>query len=193
MASNKYIVGKTSDLPDGERMIVEVNNRSIGIFNVGGKYYGMANTCPHKGAEMCKGHVVGQLTSDGPGHFEYDTSKQFVMCPWHGWEFDITTGQSYFDPTGVRARPYRVEVEDGEAVVTEVEHGEVSYTPGEYAVYAQQHNYNFAVTQEAPVSGRLPGPYTAETIPITVEDDYIVVNFRPARPPRPAKTGGDQA
>ena len=196
MASNKYIVGKASDLAEGERMVVEVNNRSIGIFNVGGKYYGLSNVCPHKGAEMCRGHVVGLLSSNGPGHFEYDTSKQFVMCPWHGWEFDITTGQSYFDPTGVRVRPYPVEVEDGQAVISEVEGGEASYTPGEYAVYAQQHNHNFAVTEGKPagsIGNREPGPYAAETIPITVEDDYLVVNFRPARPPRPAKSGGEQA
>src|SRR5664280_3826432 len=77
-------------------MIVEVNNRSIGIFNVDGKYFGLANKCPHKGAEMCKGHVVGHLSSDGPGDFEYDTSRKYVMCPWHGWEFDVVTGQSYF-------------------------------------------------------------------------------------------------
>jgi nitrite reductase/ring-hydroxylating ferredoxin subunit len=186
VASNKYIVGRASDLAEGERMIVEVNNRSIGIFNVDGKYFGLANRCPHKGAEMCRGHVVGHLSSSGPGEFEYDTARKYVMCPWHGWEFDVVTGQSYFDPTGVRTRPYAVEVEGGAAVISEVDGGEASYTPGEYAVISQ--NEKFGLVDEAPVEldGRLPGPYTAETIPITVEDDYLVVNLRPARPARGA-------
>jgi 3-phenylpropionate/trans-cinnamate dioxygenase ferredoxin subunit len=177
-------------------MIVEVNNRSIGIFNVGGQFFGIANNCPHKGAEMCRGHLVGELTSTGPGELEYDPSRKYLMCPWHGWEFDITTGRSYFDPTGVRARPYQVEVEDGSVALGEVEDGAASYTPGEYAVLTQLHNYNFAVSAEEQPTGqstRLPGPYTAETIPITVEDDYLVVNLRPPRPVGPAARDGASA
>jgi 3-phenylpropionate/trans-cinnamate dioxygenase ferredoxin subunit len=187
VASNKYVVGRASDLGEGERMIVEVNNRSIGIFNINGKFFGLANSCPHKGAEMCKGHIVGHLSSPVPGEFEYDTSRKYVMCPWHGWEFDIATGQSYFDPTGVRTRPYSVEVEGGSAVISEVDGGEASYTPGEYAVIAQDPGFALHEGVVGEVDGRKPGPYSAETIPITVEDDYLVVNFRPVRPPRAAR------
>ena len=62
MASRKYVVGRASDVAEGERLIVSVNNRSIGIFNVDGKFYGLPNSCPHKGAEMCRGVLLGELS-----------------------------------------------------------------------------------------------------------------------------------
>jgi hypothetical protein len=58
-------------------------------------------------------------------------------CPWHGWEFDIHTGQSWCDPSKLRVKTYPVSVEPGADLVK--------------------------------------GPYVAETYPVTVEDDYVLV------------------
>ncbi|WP_433046019.1 Rieske (2Fe-2S) protein [Dactylosporangium sp. CS-033363] len=162
-AGRKYVVGRAADLADGERLIVTVGGRSIGIFNVGGKFYGLPNSCPHKGAEMCRGVLVGELSSPRPGEFSYDADRRYVTCPWHGWEFDIATGQSYFDPTGTRTRTYAVEVEPSPG----------SFTPGEYARLVQD---GFRL--------REPGPYSVETFAVTVEDDYLVVDLAPVRPKR---------
>jgi 3-phenylpropionate/trans-cinnamate dioxygenase ferredoxin subunit len=173
---DKHVVARVADVPDGGRLIVEVGGRSIGVFNVGGEFFGLLNRCPHKGAEMCKGNLVGTLSSERPGSYDYDPSRKLLMCPWHGWEFDVRTGQSYFDPRGTRLRSYTVEVEGGDVVASELESGTTVMTPGQYAV---------ANPEAAPTeNGLAPGPYTAETIPITVEDDYLVVNLRPARPAR---------
>lgn len=179
LASRKFVVGRAADLAEGERMVAVVNNRSIGIFNVGGRFYGLLNRCPHRGAELCQGRFVGDLSATAPGEYVYDADKQLLMCPWHGWEFDVATGQSYFDPVGVRARPFAVDVEKGEIVAREIESGEASFTPAQYAAVAGD--------QPPGPNGRVPGPYRAETVEITVEDDYLVVNLRPPRPARPPR------
>lgn len=109
----KYVVARREEVPEGGRLIVEVKGHSIGVFCVDGRYYGLLNRCPHQGAELCKGQVLGELSSSGPGDYELDGSRPFVVCPWHGWEFDLETGRSYFDPRRTRVRPYPVEVEQG--------------------------------------------------------------------------------
>jgi nitrite reductase/ring-hydroxylating ferredoxin subunit len=181
MPARKFVVGKVDELKDGEGMVVTVNDRSIGVFQVHGEFYGLVNRCPHKGGELCKGRLVGNLMSDGPGRFTYDASTKLLMCPWHGWEFDVRTGQSYLDPTTVRVRPYQVQVEEGQLVLNEVDAGQVGVSAGDRRPIEQ------GTLPHPVVPGRLPGPYQAETIPITVEDEYIVVNLDPVRPPRRPK------
>lgn len=176
--ADKHVVARVEDLPDGGRLIVDVGGRSIGIFNIGGEYFGLLNRCPHKGAEMCKGTLVGRLSSDRPGFYDYDPESKLLMCPWHGWEFDVRSGQSYFDPRGTRLRAFSVEVEDGALVASGVESGKTAMTPAQYA----------AANPSAKVheNGLAPGPYQAETFEVTIEDAYLVVNMRPARRPRAA-------
>lgn len=167
---DRFVVARASDLGDGERLLVELNGRSIGIFNLSGRYYGLLNRCPHRGAELCKGQVSGMVCSEAPGEFEYDRTRPLVLCPWHGWEFDITSGQSFFDPRGLRARPYQVDVEAGSAVMSEMDRGEVAWTPEQHAELVGK--------GRAPGFGAVPGPYKVETIDVAVEDDYLVVNLR---------------
>jgi 3-phenylpropionate/trans-cinnamate dioxygenase ferredoxin subunit len=103
---------------------------------------------------MCKGQLVGTLRSDRPGHYQRDEGRRFVECPWHGWEFEVSTGQSYFDPKRTRIRPFPVEVAHGDAVVSAVEH------------------------EEDTDMHLIKGPYLAEKIPVSVEADYVVVTAR---------------
>lgn len=52
-----------------------------------------------------------------PQEYIYGMENLVLACPWHGWEFDIRTGQALFDPSGVAVRAYPVKVEappDGE-------------------------------------------------------------------------------
>jgi nitrite reductase/ring-hydroxylating ferredoxin subunit len=188
VATRKYVVGRASELADGERMIVTVNNRSIGIFNIRGSFYGLPNTCPHKGAEMCRGVLVGEISSTGPGEFVYDADKKYVACPWHGWEFDVATGQSYFDPAKTRMRTYAIDVEDGAETRGGLDDGRMNATPEEYVRMTQT---DFTLREESGADGadraeggRLPGPYSVEPIQIVVEDDYLIVDLTPPRPTR---------
>ena len=144
----KFFVGTVKETPPGTRRIVTVNDLSIAVFNVSGRYYAVLNRCPHQGAPLGKGYVVGRIESSCPGEYDYEPNDSFVKCVWHGWEFELSSGKSWFDPKRTRVRPYPVSVEHGETVLEGV---------------------------GAAKDGRVPGPYLATTFPVSVEDDYVVV------------------
>ena len=108
----KYVVGTADEVPPGERKIVSIGGRSIGVFNVAGEYFALNNRCPHQGGALCEGKLWGALRATAPGAFEYSPTRDIVTCPWHGWEFDVRTGQSWCDPARLRVRRYEVTVEE---------------------------------------------------------------------------------
>ena len=67
--------------------------------------------CPHMGAELCKGWIVGLVEPGEPGQYKLVRQGEFLRCPWHGWEFDIRTGRSWFDPAKQRVKRYPVTLE----------------------------------------------------------------------------------
>ena len=91
--------------------------RATGIFNIDGSYFALANRCPHAGGPMCEGRIAGLVRSSGPGNYELSRKGEFLRCPWHGWEFDIRTGQSYCDPDDMKVRSFKAAVEPGENLV----------------------------------------------------------------------------
>lgn len=107
-----YPVAAVDDIPEGTYKIVEVEGRSIGVYNVKGTYYAIHNYCPHQGAELCRGPVCGTTLESPVFEYIYGRDQEIVRCPWHGWEFDLKTGKSLFSER-VRTRNYRVEVIDG--------------------------------------------------------------------------------
>jgi nitrite reductase/ring-hydroxylating ferredoxin subunit len=135
---SKHVVATVSEIAPGQRKLVTVRGRQIAVFNLGGEFYGLFNRCPHQGGPMCEGLMTGLIEADQPGQYRYSRAGEIIRCPWHGWEFDIRTGQSYCDPAKVNLRTYPVEVAAGQHVVE--------------------------------------GPYVAETVPVTVEQEYIVVD-----------------
>ena len=139
---SKHIIAAVRDLPPGSRKLVTIKGRPIGIFNIDGEFFGLLNRCPHQGAALCEGPLIGLAQSSDPGEIEYTRLGEIIRCPWHGWEFDIRTGQSWCDPTTVRARQFKVSVEPGETLVK--------------------------------------GPYVAETFPVSVEEDYLVIDLTAA-------------
>ncbi len=134
---SRYVVAKAGEVAPGTSKLVTVKGREIGIFNVQGAYYALANTCPHEGGSLCEGRITGLVQSDGPGQYKLLRKGEFLRCPFHGWEFEVATGQSYCDPTSMRIRQFNVEVAPGEDVVK--------------------------------------GPYVAESFPVSVEEEYLVV------------------
>jgi 3-phenylpropionate/trans-cinnamate dioxygenase ferredoxin component len=89
-----------SDVREGEGRLVEVGGRSVAVFVVGGDYYAIDNTCPHRGGPLAEGEVDGRV----------------VTCPWHAWRWDVTTGANVNNPA-VRVARYPVRVEGEEIVV----------------------------------------------------------------------------
>lgn len=111
MPKTAHRVCKASDLPPGQRRIVEVDGKSIGVFNVHGAYHALRNSCPHQLAPLCLGKVSGTTLPSEPGQFNYGREGEILRCPWHGWEFDLTTGRSVFNPHRCRVRSFKVTVE----------------------------------------------------------------------------------
>ena len=114
---SRHVVAAASEIAPGERKLVSVRGRPIAIFNLDGEFYGMLNRCPHQGGPMCEGKITGLVTAPEPGKYDYSQAGEIVRCPWHGWEFNIRTGQSYCEPGRFKTRTYQVEVADGAAVV----------------------------------------------------------------------------
>ena len=114
---SRQVVAKASEVVPGTAKLVTVAGREIGIFNLDGAYFALANRCPHAGGPLCSGKIVALVQSDGPGSYRLARHQEFLRCPWHGWEFDIRTGQSWCDPNSVKARPFAVTVEPGESLV----------------------------------------------------------------------------
>jgi len=82
-----------------------------------GEFFALNNRCPHRGGGLSEGRQTGLVESDGPGNYCYSRPGEIIRCPWHGWEFDIRTGQSWCDPNSTRARAFKVSVEPGATLV----------------------------------------------------------------------------
>jgi nitrite reductase/ring-hydroxylating ferredoxin subunit len=148
VTARRYVVAEVGEIPAGGHKLVTVAGREIGVFFVDGEYFALRHRCPHQGGPLCAGHLLRVLDAKLPGEYSVGP-RRLLQCPWHGWEFDIRTGQSWFDPVR-RVRRYPVTVEVG----ADVREGE----PLE------------AVTIE-------PGPYQAETYPVSVDREYVIVEI----------------
>ncbi|MBC8041028.1 MAG: Rieske (2Fe-2S) protein [Opitutaceae bacterium] len=104
-------VCRVSELPPGERKIVELAGKSIGVFNVAGRFHALRNVCPHQFAPLCAGKVTGYAPPSPVGEYTWAAPGAIIRCPWHGWEFDIATGRSVFNPHRVRTQSIPVTVE----------------------------------------------------------------------------------
>ena len=144
----RHVVCPVGELPAGERRIVTIGGRSIGVFRVGDRFYGIRNRCPHQGGPLCLGRVLGDAVAEVPGEAQMSTSVLLLACPWHGWEYDLATGQSFMGASEPRARSYAVGLEPGSSLVAELEGARTE---------------------------RVPGPYLAETFDVFVEDEYVVL------------------
>ena len=113
----RVTVAAVGDIRPGQMRIVSVGDRRIGVFNVGGRYFALANKCPHAGAPVCLGRVTGMSDASAPGlDVGWGRDGEILRCPWHGWEFDIATGRTVTDPTK-RIPTYPVAVEDDRIVL----------------------------------------------------------------------------
>ncbi len=114
---SRHVVAAVAELKPGDKKLVTVKGREIGVFNVGGEFFALANRCPHAGGPMCEGRVVGLVQSRGPGDYSISRKGEFLRCPWHGWEFDIRTGQSWCDPKDLKIRQFKTAVAQGAELV----------------------------------------------------------------------------
>lgn len=118
-----FVVAPATELDEGERLVTELQGREIAVFLIDGEYYAYLNWCAHQSGPCCEGMLSGTfLPSNGastePPELEVEWTKegQILNCPWHGWEYDVTTGECLSRP-GIVLPSYPVEVRDGNIVV----------------------------------------------------------------------------
>ena len=99
--ATKWIaVAAVGELSEGGSKEVTYDGNSVALFRQGEEYFAVANQCAHYGAPLC-----GGLMRNGA-----------VMCPWHGWQFDLQTGECLSAP-GCKIDAYQVKIENGEVKV----------------------------------------------------------------------------
>jgi nitrite reductase/ring-hydroxylating ferredoxin subunit len=76
-------VAQKSEIPAGTSKVVEVGGKAVALFNCEGTFYAIENTCKHRGGPLGEGSLAGTV----------------VTCPWHGWEYDVTSGACQLDPS----------------------------------------------------------------------------------------------
>ncbi|MBI3996195.1 MAG: Rieske 2Fe-2S domain-containing protein [Candidatus Omnitrophica bacterium] len=93
-------VAQKSDIPPGTGKVVDVGGKAIAVFNCEGTFYATDNACKHRGGPLGEGTLTGTT----------------VMCPWHGWEYDVTNGACSMDPA-IKVATFEVKVQGDDVLV----------------------------------------------------------------------------
>ncbi len=148
---HRVAVGPVDSIPEGERKIVDAEGHSVGVFHHNGRWYALSNSCLHRGGPVCTGTLEGDV----------------ITCPWHGYQYDITTGELLLDHATCLPT-YKVTIEQDQVYV-------------EAPVYARGGQRGFAGR-----SFRERGPRRDEGSPAP---ERVPRRGSPARPGR-ARCGG---
>lgn len=112
-------VGDLSEFPEGSHKVVKIGGREIGIFNIKGEFYGLPNVCPHQTGPLCEGKfLTGTMISNEETDWkpEWIHDEEIIICPWHGLEYHVPTGQCIAFPK-IKVRRYEVFLENDKVKV----------------------------------------------------------------------------
>jgi len=96
--AERVTVAKASELKPGQAKAVQVKGETIALFNIGGTYYAIDDTCTHSGGPLSEGEVEGTM----------------VTCPWHGAQFNLSSGEVLNPPAPAGVKSYKVHVQGDE-------------------------------------------------------------------------------
>jgi len=118
-AGREFVVGPVGEIPVGEHRVVPIGRYGVGVYNVHGTFYAIANYCPHEGGPLCVGRVRGRSVTDAEaaGGASIAHDGEFIYCPWHQWGFELATGTTAVKPEW-SIRTYPVKVVDDQIIVT---------------------------------------------------------------------------
>jgi len=117
-----YVVGGSDEIRDGERMVVQLEGREIAVFSIDGEYHAYTNWCAHQSGPICEGMLTGTTIASFDKEtleteLAWDDEGRILTCPWHAWEYDVTTGEC-LSRENIRLIEHDVREEDGEIVVS---------------------------------------------------------------------------
>ena len=103
------------------RVVYDFDGREVCVFALDGEYYAYLNWCAHQGGPVCEGTVTGTTTAAFDREtletkLEYDREDEILNCPWHGWEYDLKTGEC-LSHAGAHLPSYPVDVREDRLVI----------------------------------------------------------------------------
>jgi nitrite reductase/ring-hydroxylating ferredoxin subunit len=115
------LVDDINELKHGDRRLLSNGRLEIGVFRIRDEFHAFLNYCPHQGGPICQGkvmpcvveHLSPEKTSVG---LDFSKDEFHLVCPWHGYEFDVRSGAHPGDPTS-RIRKFETKVVDGKLYV----------------------------------------------------------------------------
>jgi nitrite reductase/ring-hydroxylating ferredoxin subunit len=111
----EHVVATVDQIPPGSHKLVPIGRHGVGVFNVNGTFYAIANYCPHEGGPLCSGRARGRTIVDEsvPGDAVMVRDLEYIYCPWHQWGFELATGTTSVKPEwSIRTYPVRVVGDD---------------------------------------------------------------------------------
>ena len=117
----EIVLGPVASFADPGRKVVDIDGIEVGVFHLKGRFTAYENLCPHQGGPVCQGkilprveeHVDADRRSRG---MSFSKTQTNIVCPWHGYEFDIATGRHQGNAR-LRLRGLDVRVADGEVIL----------------------------------------------------------------------------
>jgi len=115
----EILAGRVEDFADGRRVMLRVDGREVFVFERDGRFHAFENVCRHMGGPVGEGILIGKVEAVLGENRElvrerFSTEEIHIVCPWHGWEYDIETGACAANPR-IRLRRYEA-VQRGEDV-----------------------------------------------------------------------------
>ena len=113
----EVFVCKSEEIAEGHARIIECGDIELGVIRHDGQFYAYRNVCPHQGGPACEGllmpRVVDRVRHDGSFAGQtFDEADMHIVCPWHGYEFHLATGEHVAN-RGVRLQKFAVTERDG--------------------------------------------------------------------------------
>jgi nitrite reductase (NADH) small subunit len=110
-------VGSIDDFVEAVPRVVAVDGREIGIVVWQREVFALRNICPHQLGPICGGYVMRKIVSDASHAVDVQNDNPVVICPWHGWEFEVRTGRAAWGDPSYKLRTYPAAVVDGRVLV----------------------------------------------------------------------------
>ncbi|MPZ68563.1 MAG: Rieske 2Fe-2S domain-containing protein [Actinobacteria bacterium] len=117
----EQLVGSVDDLKSGNRLIVSINGTEVSVFQSSGRYFAFQNRCLHQGGPVGEGALMPKVTAVlGRGREvleeRFDDNIVHLVCPWHGWEYELPSGECVADRR-LRLPSFEVRVKEGKVYV----------------------------------------------------------------------------
>lgn len=113
----EVMVGKVSDFKPRDRKVIAAGGKEVGVFRLGTRFYAWENRCAHAGGPVCQGKIMNRVEEiiDAERRsvgMRFSRRQINIVCPWHGYEYDIRTGCHQGNPE-VRLKPVKVKLKGG--------------------------------------------------------------------------------